>query len=116
MSDARGNRTATVIKHLNEVNERCLVEIELALQDLDPEPAGAWDTVRGLRPQDTSTLALDGLSAPAEEADEAGVVGEVDAFASGPPGLQLYPIRPLPHPPSWRWRIWKARLRVLKPS
>ena len=116
MSDASGNSTATVIKHLNEVKERCLVEIEPALQDLDPEPAGAWDTVRGLRPQDTSTLALAGPLEPAEEAGEAEVEGEADAFASGPPGLQLYPTRPLPHPRIWRWRIWKARLRVSKPS
>jgi hypothetical protein len=40
---------AIFIKELNEVDERCLVEIERALQGLDQKPAGAWDIVQVLK-------------------------------------------------------------------
>jgi hypothetical protein len=80
------------------------VEIERALRDSDPEPAGAWDTVRGLMPQDTSTRALAGLLALAEAAGEAGVEVEADAFASGLHGL-LPPSDPICKlPPLQKWR------------
>ena len=106
--------TATVIKKLNEVNKICLVEIELALLDLDHELAGAWDTVRGLKPQDTSTLALEGLSAPAEAAGGAGAEVGADAFDSGLHGQAspLDPIRHLSPLLSWRWKLWRRWLRA----
>mgnify|MGYP006911564262 CR=1 FL=1 len=103
-----------LIKKLNEVKRECLVEIELALRDLDPEQAGAWDTVQGLMLQVTSTRALAGLSALAEAAGEAGA----DAFESGLHGLASPsdPIRHLSPLLSWRWKPWRRWLKASKPS
>lgn len=108
--------TATVLKLSNEVNKRCQVETERVLQDLDPEPVGAWDTVRGLMLQDIPMQALAGplALAEAEAAVEVEVAAEVEVCSSGPGGRvpPLDPASQRPPLPKWRWQTWRRWLKA----
>lgn len=94
--------------------------MERAPLDSDLEPGGGWDTARGLTPLDASERGMEGLLAQAEAVAQAGVEEEADASDYGPGGRHpLAPldlILPLPHPPRWRWLIWKAWRRASRPS